>query len=138
MPVEASTPEEPEPEPIAATQARTSARRTDEDTKESEHEKGPPLTLEVRFKSPEIDRRDRQTIYVDVTRNSQPVRDVIVRFTVDDEDPEVEREARPSNAQGRATHEWAMRKYRGTTVVRVEATAPDGGTGKASRSFFVK
>jgi hypothetical protein len=92
----------------------------------------------VRFKTPEIDRRDRQTIYVDVTRGNEPISGAVVRFTVDDEDPQVEREARATNSEGRATHEWSMRRYRGTTVVRVEAIAPDGGTGKASRSFFVR
>jgi hypothetical protein len=128
---------ESEPEPTTPPRTQSVARRTEEPG-ESEPQKGADLTLEVRFKLPEIDRRDRQTIYVDVSRNSQPVPDVIVRFTVDDEDPEVEREARVTNSQGRSTHEWSMRKYRGTTVVRVVATAPDGGTGKASRSFFVK
>jgi hypothetical protein len=97
-----------------------------------------PLTLDVRYKSPEIDRRDRQTIYVTVTRGTEPVPGVVVRFTVDDEDPEVEREAPVTNFQGRSTHEWSMRKYRGTTVVRVVATAPDGGVGKDSSTFFVK
>ncbi|HEX3246932.1 MAG TPA: SH3 domain-containing protein [Chloroflexota bacterium] len=101
-------------------------------------EVGPPLTLDVRFKLPELDRRDRQVIFVNVSRNSMPVQDVIVRFTVEDEDPEVEREASPSDANGRSVHEWSMRKYRGTTTVHVMAVAPDGGTGKASRSFFVK
>jgi hypothetical protein len=125
------------PESTATPLPRSSARREGE-SKEAEPEKDAPLTLEIRFKSPEIDRRDRQTIYVDVTRDSAPVQDVTVRFTVDDEDPEVEREARVTNSNGRSTHEWSMRKYRGTTMVRVVATAPDGGTGKANRSFFVK
>jgi hypothetical protein len=126
-----------EPEPTATSVSKPLAKRAQE-TEEAEPEPGPPVTLEVRFKLPEIDRRDRQTIYVDVTRNSRPVQDVIVRFTVEDENPEVEREARVTNAAGRSTHEWSMRKYRGTTTVRVVAIAPDGGTGKAARSFFVK
>jgi hypothetical protein len=125
------------PEPTATPLPRAAARGSDE-LKESEPGSGLPLMLEVRFKLPEIDRRDRQTIYVDVTRNSVPVQGVVVRFTVDDEDPEVEREARVTNANGRSTHEWSMRKFRGTTIVRVVATAPDGGTGKANGSFFVK
>jgi len=105
---------------------------------EPELEPGLPLTVEVRFKLPELDRRDRQEILVDVTRNSQPVQDVIVRFIVEDEDPEVEREASLTNVDGRSHHDWSMRKYRGTTTVHVTALAPDGGTGKATRSFFVK
>jgi hypothetical protein len=92
----------------------------------------------VRFKLPELDRRDRQVMYVNVSRNSVPVEGVIVRFVVEDEDPEVEREASASDSNGRSFHEWSMRKYRGTTTVHVTALAPDGGTGKASRSFFVK
>jgi len=104
----------------------------------AELEPGLPLTVEVRFKLPEPDRRDRQEIFVDVTRNSQPVQDVLVRFIVEDEDPEVEREASLTNVNGRSHHDWSMRKYRGTTIVRVTALAPDGGTGKATRSFFVK
>jgi hypothetical protein len=99
---------------------------------------GPPVTLDVRFKLPELDRRDRQVMYVDVSRNSVPVEGAIVRFVVEDEDPEVEREASASDSSGRSSHEWSMRKYRGTTTVHVTALAPDGGTGKASRSFFVK
>ncbi len=105
---------------------------------EAEAEPGLPLTVEVRFKMPELDRRDRQEILVEVTRNSQPVQDVLVRFIVEDEDPEVEREATLTNVNGRSHHEWSMRKYRGTTTVRVTALAPDGGTGKATSSFFVK
>ena len=101
-------------------------------------EPGLPLTIEVRFKLPEADRRDRQEIFVEVTRNSEPVQDVLVRFVVEDQDPEVEREASLTNVNGLSHHDWSMRKYRGTTTVHVTALAPDGGTGKATRSFFVK
>jgi hypothetical protein len=127
-----------EPEPSTSMQPPITSRSTEEQATEAQSGEGLPLTLDVRFKSPEIDRRDRQTIYVVVTRGTEPVSGVVVRFTVDEEEPEVEREAEATNFQGRSTHEWSMRKYRGTTVVRVEAFAPDGGTGKASRSFFVK
>ncbi|MFN0074473.1 MAG: hypothetical protein ACKVVP_23575 [Chloroflexota bacterium] len=99
---------------------------------------GLPVSLEIRFKLPEVSRNDRQEIVVYVSRNSEPVQGAIVRFIVDDEDPEVEREASVSDLNGRSMHDWSMRKYRGTTTVRVTAEAPDGGTGKASRSFFVK
>ena len=68
----------------------------------AEPEVGPPVTLDVRFKLPELDRRDRQVMYVNVSRNSMPVQDVIVRFIVEDEDPEVEREASPSDSNGRS------------------------------------
>lgn len=133
--------EVPEPAPTRTPIPRAVATRQpdpSESVVEAPPTPGPPVSLEIRFKNPELDRRDRQVMTVIVHRNEVPVQDAIVRFIVDDEDPEVEREASPTNEQGRSVHEWAVRRYRGTTTVRVSAEAPDGGTGKTSRSFFVK
>lgn len=99
---------------------------------------GPPLDLEIRFKVPEIDARDEQTIYVDVFRGTVPQPGVEVLFTVVDEDPEIERIASLTNRAGRSTFSWHVRRYRGTTEVRVRAVAPDRGEGKATGSFFVR
>jgi len=99
---------------------------------------GPPLDLEIKFKYPELERRDDQTIYVWTRRGNTPVQNVAVSFTVEDEDPEVERIASNTNEEGRSSHDWSMRRFRGTTVVKVKAVAPDGGEGKATKSFFVR
>jgi hypothetical protein len=99
---------------------------------------GPPLDLEIKFKYPEIDRRIDQTIYVWAMRGTTPIQDVAVSFTVEDEDPEVERISSNTNEEGRSSHDWSMRRFRGTTVVKVKAIAPDGGEGKAEKSFFVR
>lgn len=99
---------------------------------------GPPLDLEIRFKFPELRSRDEQTIYVDVFRGGVPQPGVEVHFTVEDEDPEIERVASLSNNVGRSSFTWHMRRYKGTTVVRVYAVAPDRGEGKATGSFFVR
>lgn len=97
-----------------------------------------PLSMDVRFKHPEIERRDDQILAVLVSRNGVPVPEAEVSFVVDDEDPQVERVASAADEEGWSTFRWNMRRYRGTTVLRIKATTPDGGEGRAEGSFFVR
>ena len=94
-----------------------------------------PVDVEARMKFPETSGRE-QEIIVWVTRNGVPVESALVTVTNDEGEPPFDRPMEPTNEEGRAHHTFDIRHEKGTVNLIVKVTAPDGGAGETTTSYF--
>jgi uncharacterized protein YraI len=94
-----------------------------------------PLEVEARLKFPETSGRD-QEITVWVMRDGVPVTGAIVTVLTEDGELPFDRPLAPTDEAGRTRHAFDIRHEKGTVSLVVKATAPDGGEGTVSASYF--
>ena len=98
--------------------------------------KGRPVEVEAKLKFPELSGRE-QEITVWVTRAGAPVPGAAVTLeSRDGDDLEPFRQLDPTNADGWTRRAFDVRHEKGTVELQVEATAPDGGEGRATVTYF--
>jgi hypothetical protein len=126
------------PTPTPAPEARATATPTPQPTPSPEPTPTPgaPIEVEAKVKYPETDGRT-QTITVWATRGGKPVPGVTVTAVSDDgEDDALLREFDPTDADGKTSKSFSIRREKGTVRVAITATAPDGGKGAAIVEYF--
>jgi uncharacterized protein YraI len=128
MPTATRTPQpEPTPRPTVV---------TSESTPIATPQLGLPLTVEAKLKHPEV-QGNEQEITVWITRNGVAVPEALVTVqTVNGDDQEKFEELEPTNEEGRARRSFNVRREKGTVELIVRATAPDGGVGETTVSYF--
>jgi hypothetical protein len=121
----------PSPEPLTASmQGLASAEATPTS--------GGPLEIEVKVKYPEAKSR-YQEIMVWVARNGRPIAGAEVTLLIDEDQEEPVRALTPTSSEGSTRREFSIeRDKKGTIQMVVTAVAPDGGSGRAEASYFIR
>jgi hypothetical protein len=124
-------PAAPPPEPLTASIPLAPPAPT----VESRPERGRPLEIEAKVKYPEAKGR-HQEVTIWVTRDGAPIQGATVTIFTEDDEDEPLRVLELTNSEGRTRREFAIGKEKGSIELVVSATAPDGGSGRTTVTYF--
>jgi hypothetical protein len=125
-----STPRETSSQSATATPERTSTP-----VPAATPQPGSSLEVDARVKVPETSDSE-QGVIVTVTREGQPVEDVLVTVIVQNVDPPIVRELEPTDDEGVTSKTIEVKGEKGTITVVAVAVHPDGGRGWDAVSYF--